>query len=110
MIIAGNDRQLFYLRMLFRQDPVRIDRVLGRCQGLVFHDHPLRIHAVFNQPFRHFPGFRRIRILCRGSAAGADKQGIGILFGACFCYGQPFNQFILHTAVRIQLKAEHDHA
>ena len=75
MIIAGDDRQLFHLRIPRRQDPPGTDRVLRGGQRLVLHDHAPGVHAVRDQPFRHFPGFRGVRILSRGSAAGADKEG-----------------------------------
>ena len=106
MVIAGNDCQLFHLRIPFLQDVQGKDGILGRCQGMILHNDPGRIHSLRFQPFGHPPRFGGSRIISRRPAARAYDQRLRILFGCRKQHLQPFNQFFPHGTIRIQLKTQ----
>ena len=109
MIVAGHDGELLHLRILGRQDIIGEDGVLGRGEGVVLHDHPLRVDALRNEPLRHFAGFRGGRVLGGRAASGTDDIGVRVLFGAAQHHRQPFDQLVAHGPVRLQLEPQgHD--
>ena len=110
MIVTGHHDQVLHAGILFAEDPVSILCISYRIRRLIFHDQPLFIQTVFQQPFPHQAALGHIRVAGRRAAAGHDHIGVWIFLCARQTGLQPADQFVLHRAVAVQGKAEDDDA
>ena len=106
VVVAGHNGNLPDLRMLLFQNIQGKHGILRGGAGLVLYDHMLRRDPVFRQPFRHPARLRHRLIFRSGAASRADNHRPGVLFSTVQNDLQALDQFIAHTAVRRQLKAQ----